>query len=82
VSARMTVAEPRRLESPQPRLRGRRKGWVLPVYTGLVIVYLFFPIAVMILFGFNDIDVRRFNFTWQGLAGLHPEVVPGSLRPS
>jgi spermidine/putrescine transport system permease protein len=49
-----------------PRVRRRRKGWVLPLYTGLMIAYLFFPIAVMILFGFNDIDVRHFNFTWQG----------------
>jgi spermidine/putrescine transport system permease protein len=37
----------------------------LPIYTALVIAYLFLPIAVMILFGFNDIR-GRFNFTWQG----------------
>ena len=42
-----------------------RRGWVLPVYTGAVIAYLFLPIFVMILFGFNDIR-GRFNFTWQG----------------
>jgi spermidine/putrescine transport system permease protein len=44
---------------------GRRKGWVLPVYSGAVIAYLFLPIAVMILFGFNDTR-GRFNFTWHG----------------
>ncbi|MGH2663946.1 MAG: ABC transporter permease [Actinomycetota bacterium] len=45
--------------------RGERKGWVLPVYTGVVIAYLFLPIAIMIVFGFNDIQ-GRFNFRWQG----------------
>jgi spermidine/putrescine transport system permease protein len=43
----------------------RRRGWVLPIYTAAVLLYLFFPIAVMMLFGFNDIK-GRFNFTWQG----------------
>jgi spermidine/putrescine transport system permease protein len=42
-----------------------RKGKLLPIYTGLVISYLFLPVAVMILFGFNDYR-GRFNFTWQG----------------
>jgi spermidine/putrescine transport system permease protein len=41
------------------------KGKFLPIYTGLVIAYLFLPIAVMILFGFNDYR-GRFNFTWEG----------------
>jgi spermidine/putrescine transport system permease protein len=48
----------------------RRRGWVLPVYTALVLLYLFFPIAVMMLFGFNDIR-GRFNFTWQGFTLEH-----------
>ncbi|MGH2676385.1 MAG: ABC transporter permease, partial [Actinomycetota bacterium] len=48
----------------------RRRGWVLPVYTTAVILYLFLPIAVMILFGFNDIR-GRFNFTWQGFTFRH-----------
>ena len=47
-----------------------RRGWVLPVYTGAVIAYLFLPIFVMILFGFNDIR-GRFNFTWQGFTLDH-----------
>jgi spermidine/putrescine transport system permease protein len=42
-----------------------RKGRFLPIYTGVVIAYLFLPIAVMILFGFNDYR-GRFNFTWEG----------------
>jgi spermidine/putrescine transport system permease protein len=54
------------------RPRGRRKGsgWFLPVFTALVIGYLFLPIAVMILFGFNDLK-GRFNFTWQGFTLRH-----------
>lgn len=66
----MTVDE-RVLERPAdvgvPRARPRRtrRGWVLPSYTALVIAYLFLPIVVMILFGFND-PVGRFNFQWQG----------------
>jgi spermidine/putrescine transport system permease protein len=55
-------------EARSPRIRrGRRagRGWVLPVYTAVVLAYLFLPIAVMILFGFNDIK-GHFNFTWQG----------------
>ena len=47
-----------------------RRGWILPAYTGLVIVYLVLPILVMIVFGFNDIT-GRFNFTWQGFTLDH-----------
>lgn len=46
-------------------MSSRRRAWGLPLYTTLVIAYLFLPIVVMILFGFNDIT-GRFNFTWQG----------------
>ncbi|HEX2296125.1 MAG TPA: ABC transporter permease [Actinomycetota bacterium] len=43
----------------------RRRFNFLPLYTGAVIAYLFVPIVVMILFGFND-PRGRFNFAWQG----------------
>jgi spermidine/putrescine transport system permease protein len=43
----------------------RRNGRLLPLYTGAVIAYLFVPIVVMILFGFNS-PRGRFNFAWQG----------------
>jgi spermidine/putrescine transport system permease protein len=43
---------------------------VLPVYTALVVLYLFLPIIVMAVFGFNDIQ-GRFNFTWQGFTLEH-----------
>ncbi|MDP9297477.1 MAG: ABC transporter permease subunit [Actinomycetota bacterium] len=51
--------------------RGARRRWttyVLPLYAGLVIVYLLIPIAIMILYSFNDsrshLPVVTFN--WQG----------------
>jgi spermidine/putrescine transport system permease protein len=37
----------------------------LNLYAGLVLIYLLAPIAIIILFSFND-PVGRFNFTWQG----------------
>ena len=37
----------------------------LNVYAGLALLYLLFPIAIIILFSFNDTQ-SRFNFTWQG----------------
>lgn len=51
---------------------GKRKWrrFVLPTYTGLVIVYLFIPVIVMIAFGFNDYT-GRFNLTWQGFTFRH-----------
>jgi spermidine/putrescine transport system permease protein len=49
---------------------GRRGGKFLPVFTGVVIVYLFIPVFVMALFGFNDLS-GRFNFTWQGFTLDH-----------
>ncbi|MCT9929237.1 ABC transporter permease [Planotetraspora sp. A-T 1434] len=45
--------------------RGLFKGRGLQIYTWLVIAWLVLPIAVMILFGFNDTH-GRFNTTWQG----------------
>jgi spermidine/putrescine transport system permease protein len=48
----------------------RRKGWFLPLYSTAMILYLFLPIAVMIIFGFNDLK-GRFNFTWQGFTLRH-----------
>jgi spermidine/putrescine transport system permease protein len=45
----------------RPLLRGR----LLTIYTWVVICWLCLPIAVMILFGFNDTR-GRYNNTWQG----------------
>ena len=38
---------------------------MLPVYTALAVAYLFLPIAVIIIFSFNDPKGRQ-NITWQG----------------
>ncbi len=48
----------------------KRRGWVLPAYTTLVLLYLFLPIAVMIAFGFNDPE-GRFNYAWEGFTLEH-----------
>ena len=46
-------------------LRARIARFVLPSYTGLLLLFLFAPIAVMIAFSFNDPRGRQ-NITWQG----------------
>ncbi|GGN69288.1 ABC transporter permease [Actinoplanes lobatus] len=46
----------------RPRIGGDR---LLHVYTWILIAWLILPIAVMILFGFND-PQGRYNQTWQG----------------
>ncbi|HYU50180.1 MAG TPA: ABC transporter permease [Candidatus Limnocylindria bacterium] len=61
--------------------------YALPAFTCLAIAYLLLPIAVMILFSFNDYE-GKFNFAWHGftLAGwLHPldwQGLPDALRVS
>jgi spermidine/putrescine transport system permease protein len=59
-----------RLPDRRRPLPTRIRTAVLPVYTGLVVMYLFLPIVVMAVFGFNDIQ-GRFNFTWQGFTLEH-----------
>jgi spermidine/putrescine transport system permease protein len=71
------------LERPRAPL-GRRlargiEHWALPVFTALAIGYLLIPIAVMIVFSFNDYQ-GKFNFIWNGFtlnAWLHPIDWPG-----
>jgi spermidine/putrescine transport system permease protein len=53
----------------EPRRR-RRREWFLPTFTGLVLAYLFIPVVVMALFGFNDFQ-GRFNLVWQGFTLEH-----------
>jgi spermidine/putrescine transport system permease protein len=43
----------------------RLSSIALPVFTALVVIFLFLPIAVMIIFSFND-PAGRQNITWQG----------------
>lgn len=49
----------------RPTLGRRISTLVLPVFTGLAVLYLFLPIVVMIAFSFND-PAGRQNITWQG----------------
>jgi spermidine/putrescine transport system permease protein len=44
----------------------------LNVYAALVLVYLMAPIAIILLFSFNDTK-SRFNFVWQGFTFKHWE---------
>ena len=53
------------LAERRPPLSKRLSSLVLPVFTGLAVIYLFLPIAVMIAFSFND-PAGRQNITWQG----------------
>jgi spermidine/putrescine transport system permease protein len=51
----------------------------LNLYAALALIYVLAPIAIIVLFSFND-PVGRFNFTWQGFTLEHwkdPFGVPG-----
>ena len=64
------------------RSRGRVLDWRLNVYAGLALLYLLLPIAIIILFSFNDTK-SRFNFVWQGFTLEHwedPFAIPGLAR--
>jgi len=76
VSTAAPVAAYRAAAASRGRLRLGRL--VLPAYTHLVILWLFAPIFVMIVFGFNDTH-GKFNFTWSGFTirwFLHPFGIP------
>ena len=60
-------------------LRRITDKYLLLTYTGLAIIYLLLPVAMIILFSFND-PVGRRNFVWQKFsldAWLDPLGVPG-----
>ncbi|UXA16120.1 ABC transporter permease [Mycobacterium sp. SMC-4] len=55
-------------QTPRSRKIRARRNWsdlMLRVVAGLVLLYLFLPIFVIILFSFNK-PVGKFNYTWQG----------------
>jgi spermidine/putrescine transport system permease protein len=61
------------------RLAARARHHVLNVYAVLALVYLFLPIAVVVVFSFNN-PKGRFNYTWDGFTfnnWTHPFGVPG-----
>ncbi|KAA0112815.1 ABC transporter permease [Mycolicibacterium sp. P9-22] len=54
--------------SPAPKRVRSRPKWgdiSLRIVAGLVLLYLFMPILVIVLFSFND-PAGKFNYTWQG----------------
>jgi spermidine/putrescine transport system permease protein len=75
----MTAAAIRSQPGPG-RSIGRAFGhWALPGFTVLALGYLLIPIAVMIIFSFNQ-PVGKFNFAWNQFsldAWLHPFDWPG-----
>jgi spermidine/putrescine transport system permease protein len=52
-------------ERRRRRVAGQRAQRILFAYTWLIIAWLVLPIAVMVLFGFNDTQ-GRYNTIWQG----------------
>ena len=54
--------------TPEARTVKPRRNWgdlLLRIVAGLVLLYLFLPILVIILFSFNK-PAGKFNYTWQG----------------
>ena len=60
-------------------LRRRGPDWLLNAFGGLALLYLLVPIAIIIVFSFNQ-PRGRFNFIWQEFslnAWKDPFAVPG-----
>ena len=77
--AAIATAAPRRELSPMTRVKRFADKYLLLTYTGLAVIYLLLPVAVIILFSFND-PVGRRNFVWQAFsldAWADPLGVPG-----
>lgn len=63
------AAASRTAEGGERRVRRRRwTRFVLPAYSWLIIAYLVFPIAVMILYSFNQVNtgLPQVSFAWNG----------------
>src|SRR4029078_11175308 len=64
-------------------IRKRGADWLLNGYAALALIYLLLPIAVIIVFSFNN-PVGRFNFIWNEFsleAWQHPFAVPRVQAP-
>ena len=55
-----------RVSAPRPSRPKRWTRFVLPTYSGLVILYLMLPILVMILYSFNQSGFKKVTFRWVG----------------
>ena len=60
-----TVPVPRRAPGLGARSARLARDHALTLYAALAFTYLLLPIAVVVVFSFND-PAGRFNFTWQG----------------
>jgi spermidine/putrescine transport system permease protein len=67
VAAATTTGEARTAR-PARRPRRRWTRFILPAYSWLIIAYLVFPIAVMILYSFNKVTtgLPQVSFAWNG----------------
>jgi spermidine/putrescine transport system permease protein len=64
---------------PAAPLWRRVERYVLPAFTTLALIYLLIPIAVMIVFSFNN-PIGKFNYAWNEFSiqgWLHPFDWPG-----
>lgn len=64
------TAEAREASGTRKTPHGRRgwlQGWVLDAFGGLVLLYLFLPIFVIILYSFNRPE-GKFNFVWKSFS--------------
>jgi spermidine/putrescine transport system permease protein len=70
-------AAPRPLSQRIARVFDR---WLLPIYAVMAVLYLMLPVAVMILFSFND-PVGKFNLVWHefSLAAWQNPLAPPGL---
>jgi spermidine/putrescine transport system permease protein len=59
-----------RRESAARRAWGWLREHAIHIYAGLAIAYLLLPIAIIILFSFND-PAGKYNFTWEGFTLKH-----------
>ena len=63
-----------RRESVLRRVWAWLREHAINIYAGLAIAYLLIPIAVIILFSFNN-PAGRYNFTWEGFTTDHWQTV-------
>jgi spermidine/putrescine transport system permease protein len=68
VVATAPTAGETRAAGPARRPRRRWTRFILPVYSWLVIAYLVFPIAIMVLYSFNKVTtgLPQVSFAWNG----------------
>ncbi|MBW3592682.1 MAG: ABC transporter permease [Actinobacteria bacterium] len=65
-----TLGAPRARRGLLSRLVGFARDHVLTLFAIVALVYLLLPIAIVVVFSFND-PVGRYNFVWQGFTLEH-----------